>query len=892
MTREDRVNTYLEKLRHRVSLQDDPNPERALEEFRAELDDLGVPDTPEREEALAEAAHRLKKELSEQQHGNPLHVLIRARRDWYHASDTEGIHFSRYLEYLQNRGWHTEGLKKSTREIVGHLANPAEPETFPCKGLVVGHVQSGKTANMMGVIARAVDAGYNFVIILAGMTDSLRHQTQQRIEDDLVRRNPGNWVLLTQMNEYDDDGNLTASGEYQLLPRGIRPSRSQVLLAVIKKNRAPLERLTRDVAAMTPHQKAGLRALVIDDEADQASPNAGASDEDPTVINRLVRKLLQELDQVSYVGYTATPFANVLINPFPPGITREEETEEKLDDLYPKDFIVALPTPPDYFGAERLFGRYSADPDDPGVDGLDFLRDIEDSEVGRLLPARREDVDTFQPEMTPSLEAAVKWYLLACAARLHRRHGEHHMSMLVHTSMRTVLHERTKEIIKGYIEVIESRVRGSDSTLLQELEELWESEQAVVPEELKPGIAESFRDIAEHLPEVLDRLQIVEMNAIGGERPDYSGLPRCWIVVGGNILARGLTLEGLSTSYFLRTSRQYDTLLQMGRWFGYRKGYEDLQRIWMTPAMQENFRRLALVEQEIRDEIAEYARLGATPLDFAVRIRTFPGLAVTAPARMRHAVTADIDFGGQHLQTIRFRREDRKWLEHNWEAGGRLLRGLHERGLAMEQGRGGLLWRGVPTEDVLRFLDEYQVDESFRNCHEGWIHEYIERNTENYENGWDVAVIQPSRDAGRSGPALGPIEAPALVNRSRLAHADERVADIKALMARRDILVDVPAEGGGDGPGNSWDSIKFWREGKVGSVPLLLLYPIDRESRPRFNASIRKPLDAAHDVLGMGLVFPSMGLGSRARTKRIQVRLEPPVDADCLDELEEENATT
>ena len=887
MTGEDRAIFYLEKLRHIVSLQDEVDPKKALEGFRAELDSYGVPNTSDREQDLAEAFRKLKQELNEQKHLDPLGALIRGRIDWYDASDTEGIHFPRYLEYLQKRGWQTEGLKKSTRQIVGYLANPAEPKTFPCKGLVVGYVQSGKTANMMGVIARAVDVGYNFVIILAGMTDSLRHQTQQRIEKDLVRRNPGNWVLLTRTNKYDDNGNLIATGEYQFLPRGIRPSRSQVLLAVIKKNKAPLVRLIRDIAAMTPHQKSGLRALIIDDEADQASPNAGTSDEDPTVINRLVRELLCELGHVSYVGYTATPFANVLINPFPPGVTQEEETEERLDDLYPKDFIVALPTPPGYFGAEKLFGRYSADPDDPGVDGLDFLRDIEDGEVDRLLPARREEVDTFRPEMAPSLEEALKWYLLSCAARLHREHGDNHMTMLVHTSMRVILHRRTAGIIREWLQTQAPYILAEDPALMQELEELWEREQAIVPEELKPGLHESFGDITEHLPEVIDRLQVVEMNAIGGERPDYSGDPRCWIVVGGNILARGLTLEGLSTSYFLRTSRQYDTLLQMGRWFGYRKGYEDLQRIWMTPAMQENFRRLALVEQEIRDEIAEYARLGATPLDFAVRIRTFPDLAVTAPARMRHAVTADIDFGGQHLQTIRFPREDREWLEHNWQVGSRLLRGLQERGLEMEQGRGGLLWRRVPTEDILRFLEGYRVDERFRNYQEGWIWKYIERNTDNYKDGWDVVVIQPSRDADRKGPMLGPVEAPVLVNRSRLAHADERVADIKALMSKRDILVDVPDEEYGDGLGNSWDSIKIWREGKVGSVPLLLLYPIDRESRPRFNASIRRPLDAAHDVLGIGLVFPSMGLGAGARTKRIQVQLEPPVDADFLDEIEE-----
>lgn len=886
------VDAYLEEMRKEVSLQDEVDVERVRENFRIKLDNLGVPKTPQREQALEEAARILERELSgQQQPADPLDALIRARRDWYSESNTQqGIRFPRYLEYLQKQGWETESLKESTRRIVGYLANPAEPESFPCKGLVVGHVQSGKTANMMGVIARAVDAGYNFVIILAGTTDSLRDQTQQRIENDLIKRTAiGNWLLLTRRNKYDSLGNLVESGEFQFVNRNITPSRDLIFLAVIKKNQAPLKRLIGDVSEMTPLQKARLRALVIDDEADQASPNAGDSDEDPTVINGLIRKLLRELNFVSYVGYTATPFANVLINPFPSATSRQSEKEDKLDDLYPKDFIVALHTPPDYFGTERLFGRYSADPDDPSVDGLDFLRDIGVDEVGRLLPQSREEADTFQPEMTPSLESALKWYLLSCAARLHRGHESQHMSMLVHTSMRTNLHSRTKKIIDEYIEDLRPRIHNEDPDEFQKLKELWEREQSIVPKEIRKE-KDNFERIVEFIPIVLERLAVVEMNVIGRERPDYTGAPRCWIVVGGNILARGLTLDGLSTSYFLRTSRQYDTLLQMGRWFGYRKGYEDLQRIWMTRAMQENFRQLALVEQEIRDEIEEYARRGATPLDFAVRIRTLPGLAVTAPGKMRHAVTADIDFGGQHLQTIRFLREDREWLERNWEAGSRLLQSLVERGLEMEHARGNLLWRQVPTEDILHFLEMYRVDDSFRSYREGWIRKYIEKNAENYRNGWNVAVIQPSRDiTGRRGMRLGPVEAPALVNRSRLAHADKRLADIKALMSKRDILVDVDKEEeeSGGGPSDRWDSIKIWREQKVGGVPLLLLYPIDRESQPRFNASIREPLDAAHDVLGIGLVFPSMGWGLKARTKRIQVRLEPPIDADFIDQLEE-----
>ena len=302
---------------------------------------------------------------------------------------------------------------------------------------------------------------------------------------------------------------------------------------------------------------------MIDDECDQASINSAGGELDVTAINRRIRELLSLLPTVTYVGYTATPFANVLINPY-------RVDGQELDDLYPRDFITALPRPDSYFGTERLFGVTPSDPDDvqPEEEGLDMIRDVPTEEEALLQPQSRQERNSFQPVMTNSLQTAILYFLASCAARRARGDGAKHMTMLVHTSAYIIAHERVASLIHGWVDVNRKKIVDQESDLGQCIRAVWTSEAPAVPVE----------QLFEHLQAVLDIIEFPVENGASDDRIDYTGEPKTYIVVGGSILARGLTLEGLTVSYFLRTANQYDTLLQMGRWFGYRHRYEDSPR--------------------------------------------------------------------------------------------------------------------------------------------------------------------------------------------------------------------------------------------------------------------------------------------------------------------------
>ena len=672
----------------------------AIEDVRQGLDNL-VPGLSENLSAEISEARELVERQFDRIEILHNHSVLRSRPQWYFGPKPTDLHWPAVREFLLNaKGWPKEdidGIDEASNEVVSLLENPAQ-DRFSGRGLVVGHVQSGKTANMTAVAAKALDAGYDTVIVLAGLTNKLRYQTQLRLFDDLVCRNPNNWQVLTP-NELDRDFRAPPQG-------GFLSHFDKAQLAVIKKNVSPLRELRHAVERTLPAVRSQLRILVIDDECDQASINSARGELDMTAINRRIRELLSLLPAVTYVGYTATPFANVLINPY-----RVEGQE--LDDLYPRDFITALPRPASYFGTERLFGVTPSDPDDvqPEEEGLDMIRDVPTEEEALLQPQSRRDRDTFQPVMTNSLETAILYFLASCAARHARGDGAKHMTMLVHTSAYVIAHERVATLIHGWVDVNRRRIVDQVSDLGQRIREIWTAEQHRIPANITDAPAVPVDRIFEHLQTVLDTIEFPVENGASDDRIDYTRQPKTYIVVGGSILARGLTLEGLTVSYFLRTANQYDTLLQMGRWFGYRSRYEDLPRIWMPEELRLRFRALAGVEQEIRDDIEQYRRQNLTPMDIAVRIRAIPGMAITAANRMRAARRCAVSYWGTHRQTFRFDHRDEELLRRNWTAAAELVSradALSLRDLEAEAS-GRKLWRDVPRSSIQRFFETYTV---------------------------------------------------------------------------------------------------------------------------------------------------------------------------------------
>lgn len=801
------------------------------------------------------------------------HSVITKRPRWYFGPRPTDLHWPAVKGFFLNeKKWSEEdvrGIDDASNEVVSFLENPRDPSKsqFSCRGLVVGHVQSGKTANMTAVIAKALDAGYDTVIVLAGLTNKLRHQTQLRLYSDLVRRNPLNWQVLTS-NEVNRDFRAPAQG-------GFLSHSDKAQLAVVKKNVSPLGELRKAIEETLPAVLRQLRVLVIDDECDQASVNSAWGELDMTAINQRIRELLSLLPAVSYVGYTATPFANVLVNPY-------RLDGQELDDLYPRDFITALPRPRKYFGTERLFGRTPVNPDNmrPDEEGLDMIRDVPSADEAGLQPRSRRERDTFQPAMTPSLETAILYFLGCCAARRARGHGNQHMTMLVHTSAYVRAHERVAALIQGWVDVHREDLVDPTSPAGLRLEQTWLSEQGRLPGDLTDAPQVHVGDIFRHLPDVLERIEFPVENGASDDRIDYSGQPKTYIVVGGSILARGLTLEGLMVSYFLRSASQYDTLLQMGRWFGYRPGYEDLLRIWMPEDLKLKFRALAAVEQEIRDDIEQYRLRDLTPLDLAVRIRSIPGMAITAASKMRAARRCAVSYWGTHRQTFRFAHRDGDLLRQNWKAGSELVSRLESLGLRDRHTKGRKLWRDVPKSSIRRFLETYIVERSQADLLPAMLLPFID-GTDRRLSSWNVGIVESARGSA-SASALGTIGTVKTVTRAKLKDTGE-IADIKALMSRRDILFDCGDEDFDDG---SWDQLKAVRLATVGQVPLLLLYPIARDSRPERESRARVPLEAVHDVLGIGIVFPgSVTEGGNFVSVDLQ-----PLSAEELAAIEEEEA--
>jgi hypothetical protein len=841
--------------------------EAARAALEADMEDAtGEPLTEKRRADIAAAFEIVRKEETEVEVLRS-NSMFDARPQWYSGPKVTDTHWPALKGYLVNsKGWSEDTVGRvignASTEIVSLLDDPTK-DAFTCRGLVIGYVQSGKTANMTAVIAKAMDAGYNFVLVLAGLTNKLRQQTQRRLEADVVARERQLWQLLTS----DDD-----RGDFRGLANGgfFVPKAPFTQIAVVKKNVAPLKRLITAINRTPPADLKRMKVLVIDDEADQASVNSSSKELDMTRINELIRQLLHSMPCVSYVGYTATPFANVFINPY--------GANGDLDDLYPKDFITALERPDGYFGAEQLFGREPADPGNPlpEEEGLDVIRTIPDEEVASIQPNRRDEKDAFKPVLPSSLESATLWFLASCATRRARGQTDQHMSMLVHTSSFVVMHDKVASLIDSWIQQNKSMLLKSGSEVQGRLRAVWESEQARLPADITTARHVPWEEVLDYLTVVLDELQIVIENGLSTDRIDYSGPPRTYIVVGGSVLARGLTLEGLMVSYFLRTSSQYDTLLQMGRWFGYRGGYEDLPRIWTTSGLTEAFRALAAIELEIRDDVVRYFREQVSPMEFAVRVRAIPGMAITAASKMRAAVACDISYSGKHVQTIHFDHKDKQIACSNWLAASELVEGARK-SRRDESCSDRALFTDVPRNVIVKFLREYSISSSHGDLKPEFLLGYVNSDAANLDL-WNVGVVT---GGGRlSSNELGGLGRISTVIRSRLITPEEP-ANIKALMSRQDVMFDCP-DSGFDKKAD-WSALKMARLGHVGNRPLLLLYPIEQASVPRRGKS-RAPLDACGDQIGIGIVFPGSVAGAGGYYR---VNLDPP-DSEDLDDIEAE----
>tara|TARA_Y100001978_G_scaffold85996_1_gene77050 strand:+ start:97 stop:2796 length:2700 start_codon:yes stop_codon:yes gene_type:complete len=804
----------------------------------------------------------------------------RKQESWYYGPKENHKNWNSYRSYLLNVKNRTkefvEILNNETTEVVNQILNPYAPSGKKIKGLVLGYVQSGKTANMAGVIAKAADSGYKLIIVLAGLTKALRAQTQARIQNDILQHNDILWHPLTD-NENDIEEGLDAIPIFT----------KKTTICIIKKNVQIIIKLISKMKRM-PKLEMQATTLIIDDECDQASLNTKEYKDKANEIsstNKLLKQLLIDFKNVTYVGYTATPNAPFLTHPKAP---------DGLKSLYPSDFITPLEEPADYFGVNKLFANNIID--ERGEDlSLPFIKRIPDSEL-EFLTCKRKDLPIFKPSLTSSLRDACDYFLLALSARSLRNLKEDHCCMMIHVSRSLKMHQLYRNLIfEEWLIPIKIGLENKDKEIIDRLKNLWKIESKAINLSVRSNLncplkPESFQKIEKNLLNELNDLSINVENSDESnfdERlefkdkrdKDYKTIHS--IVIGGDVLSRGLTIDGLVSSFFLRETKQDDTLMQMGRWFGFRYGYEDLPRIWMTYQVELDFTNFVGRENFYREQINWMNSQNLTPSDFPVLVQMFEQRNPTSKGKISKKVKKSAStFFGKELWTLRFKL-DQQIHKDNEKAIVDLINNCesstHSYFIEM---RNAHIIKDVGFKVLLKFLDDYNFhfhEDLFNNV-KSFINSDLENNDSIFKN-WNVAIKGGSyikRD-------IGSVRKVKTMNRTKIQNGtsedDLKIIDIKSLTSPNDLLVDIDQK-----DINEWDeseekkkfgkqlrsAAKKCREKYLGPRPLLIIYPISKDSKPDEESTTRFKLFSKtqkedlgdldyepHDIFGIVIAIPT-----------------------------------
>lgn len=653
-------------------------------------------------------------------------------------------YWERYKTYLFKLGFPYEviaTLDNVTDQITGLLEDPEKDGRWYRRGMVVGHVQSGKTANFIGVINKAADAGYKLIIILAGIQENLRSQTQTRIDDGFIGRNSNNVRTLVNANSFVGVGlidskhvPMTFTSRSSDFRDGhiFRPEKYlDPTVLVVKKNTHILEHLKKWLQKTNANQAgtiSNLPLLMLDDEADNASLNTNKdSDDSPTAINKRIRDLLNLFNRKCYLAYTATPFANIFINP-------ETDDEMYKDDLFPKDFIKSLDPPSNYIGPKKLFSDYDGKPN--------IIRRITDAEDILPLKHKKDYNLTCLPE---SLKEAVYSHILTKAIKITKGMGQNHHSMLIHISRFVNVQKKTKTLLLEFLQKVENGIRYNykatftdavSNKYIRAIHALWQREFKVS--------YPNWKTIQDSLLDAVASIQVVDINGASSDVLNYEGYKKNGmnvIAVGGMRLSRGLTLENLTTSYFYRNTSMYDTLMQMGRWFGYRDGYEDLCRIFLTPITEDYFAHINTAIEELRSEIRYMELAGKTPKEFGLKVRTHPdSLLITARNKMRSAETLKIriDLLGKLIET--YVVNDPRKNTNNFNLLGRIVGKLESITAHSINSEKNIFWEGIPSNLIFEFLEQYENHPNSLSTDPKPIIEFLRQIDSIYKK-WDVVLI-------------------------------------------------------------------------------------------------------------------------------------------------------
>ncbi len=689
-------------------------------------------------------------------------ILLNYEQDeWYQDAKDKLVprFWTRYKDYLIDKKNFSPNIVSTLgddtldQKLMNYILDPNAQYSQPVlrRGLVIGDVQSGKTSTYIGFICKAADAGYKVFILLTGTIESLRKQTQERVEEGFIgidmsadttggkRVGVGEdnkpilaMALTSRKGDFAGDSNKIA----------VALSDKTAVVFVIKKQKNVLNKLKNWLVSLNADPQTGridIPMLMIDDEADNASINTSKDKEDPTTINRLIRELASVFTKSNYVGFTATPFANVFIDP---------ETPEKMElqDLFPEDFIVALPTPSNYIGPNQIFSK----------DG-EF-----NSQLVYINDAGREKEDGFSfyfkhkkdwtGELPESLTDAIYTFYLANAIRDLRGDEREHRSMLINMS-RFI---NVQKFIRGEVEKIHSKAYASikfnlshnyeesmKDPILRRIHQNWEEQYS------KDGV--TWDEIVEVLYHSIEKVQIKVVNSSkSSEKLDYPKNESLRVIaIGGLALSRGLTLEGLITSYFYRNTCTYDVLMQMGRWFGYRKNYEDLFRIWIHKASAEWYEEIAEATERLKDDMAVMRDLGQRPRDFGIRVRNDSSdLGITASNKMRNA-TDEFEFSSYYGNLVEtpYLLFDVDSQRANYREVKRMVEGLLKTGYRFERqqfgmGKGHYIFQRVPKTIVIEFVRNLKISKFSSSFDIKQIANFLENNDATDIAEFDIAFIE------------------------------------------------------------------------------------------------------------------------------------------------------
>ncbi len=773
--------------------------------------------------------------------------------------------FSKYINNIliqrKNDFSSVNQLKNECETIVNLL--PTINDSNDRIGLVIGKVQSGKTSTFNGLISAAIDLKYNVIIIVSGLKENLRVQTQKRFESDIVEilqpteHTENIKVHFTSLTSVDRASPKFTTG-LKVFGNLTSTNPVNVVYGVYLKNGNNLRRLIKKIENTNQNYLKNIKALIIDDESDEATPNTSGDVNNPVTINRLLRHLRVALNKATYLQFTATPFANIL-------------NEMGDDTLYPRSFIHVLDTPKKYFGPLQLFGDPDLNEDEENYfDPLDVIRDVPESELKEIMEIN--DQNDIQNKQLFKFKESLIWFFISTAVR-KARGSEDFSTMLIHTSGRILQHKLLFEYTKNEINwFINNKIR-----FVELCDELWKNEKdRITVDDLNRVFPEygidfrrdpEFNEFKEYLLQVLleTSIRIDNGEADPSIRLNYNeDSPKYQIAIGGNTLSRGLTLYGLTSCYFVRKVSNFDTLMQMGRWFGYKIGFETLPRIWTTFALKEGFRNLVAMEIHLKNDIkTKYSNGLSTPRLIAPKILRRPDFQITRRNAMRQAHLSEVDFSGTALQTIMFENDKNQLIANEDLTREFLEAAINENPKVTNELKSNrIVLNDLSLNLIKDFLSNYNSVEDGRGFNLTKINQFIDKNQELFQN-WNVAIIGGSKE--NSYFQFGKYSV-SRMNRSRIKISNNDFGgrvdklNLKGIMSKDDSFIDIQ-----DIPSEYKETREksILYRSKKNLPSLLIIYPIDKNSIPvnritkskieRFNLNADEHLVGIAMILNLGV---------------------------------------